>query len=34
MQTEAAQKFGFTPKRTMSVAQNLYEGIELGKKGK
>lgn len=33
MQTEAAQKFGFTPKRTMSVAQNLYEGIELGKEG-
>ncbi len=33
LQAEAAQKFSFTPRRTMSVAQKLYEGIELGKDG-
>ncbi len=33
MQTEAAQKFGFTPRRTMSVAQKLYEGVEVGGEG-
>jgi DNA topoisomerase-1 len=33
MQSEAAQRFSFTPKRTMSIAQNLYEGMELGAEG-
>ncbi|GAB4274297.1 MAG: type I DNA topoisomerase [Candidatus Rifleibacteriota bacterium] len=33
LQAEAAQKFGFSPRRTMSVAQKLYEGIHLGKEG-
>ena len=33
LQAEAAQKFSFTPRRTMSIAQKLYEGIELGKEG-
>lgn len=33
LQAEAAQKFSFTPRRTMSVAQKLYEGVELGKEG-
>ncbi|NCB37801.1 MAG: type I DNA topoisomerase [Erysipelotrichia bacterium] len=33
LQTEAAQKFGFTPRRTMSVAQKLYEGVEVGTEG-
>ncbi len=33
LQAEAAQKFGFAPKRTMSIAQKLYEGIELGAEG-
>jgi DNA topoisomerase-1 len=30
LQQEAARKLGFTTKRTMSVAQQLYEGIDLG----
>jgi DNA topoisomerase-1 len=29
LQQEASRKLGFTAKRTMSVAQQLYEGIEL-----
>ncbi len=29
MQQEAARKLGFTARKTMSVAQQLYEGIEL-----
>lgn len=33
MQQEAAKVYGFSPKQTMSTAQKLYEGIELGKKG-
>lgn len=33
LQAEAAQKFGFAPKRTMSIAQKLYEGVELGDEG-
>jgi len=33
LQQEAAKAFGMSPKRTMAVAQALYEGIELGKKG-
>lgn len=33
MQQEASRKYGFTTKRTMMVAQQLYEGVELGKKG-
>ncbi len=30
LQQEAARKLGFTTKRTMMVAQQLYEGIEMG----
>ncbi len=33
LQQEAARKFKFTPKRTMMVAQQLYEGIDLGELG-
>ncbi|MCR5175892.1 MAG: type I DNA topoisomerase [Anaerovibrio sp.] len=33
MQQDAARKLGFTSKRTMMVAQQLYEGIDLGRKG-
>ena len=33
LQQEGARKLGFTAKRTMMVAQRLYEGIELGKEG-
>ncbi len=30
LQQAASNAFGFQPKRTMSVAQNLYEGVDLG----
>ena len=30
LQQEASRKLGFTTKRTMSVAQQLYEGIDVG----
>jgi DNA topoisomerase I len=33
LQQEAARKLRFAAKRTMSVAQRLYEGIELGDEG-
>ncbi len=33
LQQEAYKKLSFSAKKTMSVAQNLYEGIELGEKG-
>jgi DNA topoisomerase-1 len=33
LQQEAAKKLGFGSKRTMRVAQNLYEGVELGSEG-
>lgn len=33
LQQEAARKLGFTVRRTMSVAQQLYEGLELGEAG-
>lgn len=33
MQQEASRKLGFSSKRTMKAAQELYEGIELGEKG-
>jgi DNA topoisomerase-1 len=33
LQQDAAGKLGFSVKRTMGVAQRLYEGIELGDKG-
>ncbi|MBI5696339.1 MAG: type I DNA topoisomerase [Nitrospirae bacterium] len=33
LQQEAARKLGFSAKRTMAVAQQLYEGVELGKEG-
>jgi DNA topoisomerase-1 len=29
LQQEASRKLGYSPKRTMSIAQRLYEGIEL-----
>ncbi len=31
LQQDAANKFGFSTKRTMMVAQQLYEGIQIGK---
>jgi DNA topoisomerase-1 len=31
LQQEASRRFGFTAGRTMAVAQQLYEGIDLGK---
>ena len=33
LQQEAARKLRFTAKRTMMVAQKLYEGLEIGKEG-
>lgn len=33
LQQDAARKFGFSVKKTMTVAQRLYEGIELGSEG-
>jgi len=33
LQQEASRKLGFTVRRTMSVAQQLYEGLELGEAG-
>ena len=33
MQQEASRKLGFTLKKTMSVAQGLYEGVNVGERG-
>lgn len=33
LQQEASRRLRFTPKRTMMIAQQLYEGIELGDEG-
>ncbi len=33
LQQEAYRKLGFTAKKTMQLAQQLYEGVELGDKG-
>lgn len=33
MQQEAARKLRFTAKKTMTVAQQLYEGVEIGEEG-
>jgi len=33
LQQEAHGKLRFTAKKTMSIAQNLYEGVELGERG-
>ena len=33
MQQEASRKLGFTLKKTMSVAQSLYEGVKISDKG-
>ena len=33
LQQEAARKLGFTTRRTMQVAQKLYEGINIGEEG-
>lgn len=33
LQQEASRRLGFTAKRTMAVAQQLYEGIEVGVEG-
>ena len=33
LQQDAARKLGFTAKRTMGLAQKLYEGVELGEEG-
>ncbi|UAT43197.1 type I DNA topoisomerase [Anaplasmataceae bacterium AB001_6] len=34
LQQEASSKLGFSPKKTMSIAQKLYEGLDIKKKGK
>ncbi|MFL5388173.1 MAG: type I DNA topoisomerase [Myxococcales bacterium] len=33
LQQEAANKLGFTAKKTMTLSQRLYEGVELGEEG-
>lgn len=33
LQQEAARKLRFSPKKTMMLAQQLYEGVEIGKEG-
>jgi len=33
LQQEAARKLGFTAKKTMMLAQRLYEGVDLGEEG-
>ncbi|MDD3114520.1 MAG: type I DNA topoisomerase [Anaerovibrio sp.] len=33
LQQDAARKLGFTSRKTMMLAQQLYEGIDLGRKG-
>ncbi|MCD6595442.1 type I DNA topoisomerase [bacterium] len=33
LQLEVSRKLGFSAKRTMRIAQQLYEGVELGEKG-
>jgi len=33
LQQEASRRLGFTPRRTMALAQRLYEGVELGDEG-
>jgi DNA topoisomerase-1 len=33
LQQEAARKLGFTAKKTMMLAQRLYEGVEIGSEG-
>src|SRR5262249_43971656 len=33
MQQEAARKLGFSAKKTMTIAQKLYEGVDLGDHG-
>lgn len=33
LQQEASRKLGFTAKKTMMIAQKLYEGVDLGKEG-
>ena len=33
LQQDAARKLRFTPKKTMMLAQQLYEGMEIGKEG-
>ena len=33
LQQDAVHKIGFSPKKTMTIAQQLYEGIDIGEKG-
>jgi DNA topoisomerase-1 len=33
LQQEASRRLRFTPKKTMTIAQQLYEGVELGSEG-
>jgi DNA topoisomerase-1 len=33
LQQEAARKLGFTTRKTMQVAQKLYEGVAIGEEG-
>ena len=34
LQQAASTRLGFSPKRTMMLAQQLYEGVELGPEGR
>ncbi len=34
LQQEASRRLGFSPKKTMALAQQLYEGVELGREGR
>ncbi|MCK7468486.1 MAG: DNA topoisomerase [Desulfosudis oleivorans] len=33
LQQEASRKLRFSPKRTMMLAQKLYEGVDIGEEG-
>lgn len=33
LQQEASRKLGYQPRRTMGIAQKLYEGVEIGEEG-
>ena len=33
LQQEASRKLGYTAKKTMAIAQQIYEGVEIGKDG-
>jgi len=33
MQQEASRRLGFSARRTMNIAQQLYEGLDIGNEG-